>query len=168
MHTNINIHTHATHRGVHIYYRKLYSHTHSPTMQMTHTHTTRGPHSLINCNFTHTWQVGDNLHRGVSGGERKRVCIGVELVTSPKIIFLDEPTSGLDSATTLDVVRVLKNLSRSGQTIICTIHQPSAAAFAMFDQLVLLSRGKVRVCACVYMYMCVCACAVPIIINQVC
>lgn len=87
--------------------------------------------------------VGDNLRRGVSGGERKRVSIGVELVTSPRVLFLDEPTSGLDSATTLDVVRVLRDLSRQGQTIICTIHQPSAAAFGLFDQLVLLSKGRV-------------------------
>lgn len=87
--------------------------------------------------------VGDNLHRGVSGGERKRVSIGVELVTAPRVLFLDEPTSGLDSATTLDVVRVLRDLSRQGQTIICTIHQPSAAAFGLFDQLVLLSKGRV-------------------------
>jgi ABC-type hemin transport system ATPase subunit len=51
--------------------------------------------------------------------------------------------SGLDSATTLDVVRVLKNLARNGQTVVCTIHQPSSSAFALFDQLVLLRKGRV-------------------------
>jgi ABC-type Na+ transport system ATPase subunit NatA len=55
--------------------------------------------------------------------------------------------SGLDSATTLDVVRVLKNLARNGQTVVCTIHQPSSSAFALFDQLVLLRKGRVS-CRC--------------------
>eukprot|EP00122_Pirum_gemmata_P020217 Pgem_evm1s18910 len=73
--------------------------------------------------------VGNSLNRGISGGELKRLSI-------------DEPTSGLDSATTIDVVNVLRKLATNGHTIICTIHQPSAEAFAMFDQLVLLSKGK--------------------------
>lgn len=87
--------------------------------------------------------VGNNLIRGVSGGERKRVSIGVELITYPRVLFLDEPTSGLDSSTTLDVVRILRQLSRNGRTIICTIHQPSACAFQLFDQLILLSKGRI-------------------------
>eukprot|EP00121_Abeoforma_whisleri_P015005 Awhi_evm1s13833 len=87
--------------------------------------------------------VGDVLNRGISGGELKRLSIGVELLLLPGILFLDEPTSGLDSATTVDVVNILRNLAEKGHTIICTIHQPSAEAFAMFDQLVLLSKGEI-------------------------
>ena len=60
-------------------------------------------------NYIHTYtQIGDDLIRGVSGGERKRTSIGMELVTNPKILFLDEPTTGLDAATALQVMEVLK------------------------------------------------------------
>jgi ABC-type multidrug transport system ATPase subunit len=59
---------------------------------------------------------------GISGGERKRLSIGVELITNPSLMFLDEPTTGLDSETALNVILSLKQLSQSGRTIICTIH----------------------------------------------
>ncbi|TBU07094.1 ABC transporter [Hamiltosporidium magnivora] len=76
----------------------------------------------------------------VSGGERKRVMIAIELVTDPKILFLDEPTSGLDSSTSFNLLRLLNDLSKShNTTIIFTIHQPSVEIFNTFDQLVLLS-----------------------------
>ncbi|TBU07692.1 ABC transporter [Hamiltosporidium magnivora] len=76
----------------------------------------------------------------VSGGERKRVMIAVELVTQPKILFMDEPTSGLDAHTALNLIYLIKKLSKShNMSVIFTIHQPSAEIFSIFDTLVLLS-----------------------------
>ena len=60
--------------------------------------------------------------RGISGGERKRTSIGVELLTNPSIIFLDEPTTGLDSSTAFNVMDLLKRISLNGRTVISTIH----------------------------------------------
>jgi ATP-binding cassette, subfamily G (WHITE), eye pigment precursor transporter len=87
--------------------------------------------------------VGSELIRGLSGGERKRVAIGVELVSNPTCLFLDEPTSGLDSYSALNVVHILKAISDTGCTIICSIHQPSSEVFNSFDSLVLLGQGNV-------------------------
>lgn len=67
-------------------------------------------------------KIGGPLVKGVSGGERKRTSIGVELITDPNLIFLDEPTTGLDSFTATSVVETLKDLTLSGRTIISTIH----------------------------------------------
>lgn len=86
--------------------------------------------------------IGGTLVRGLSGGERKRVSIGVELVTDPSIILLDEPTSGLDSFTALSVTELLRTLARSGRTIVCTIHQPSSAIFALFDRVMMMVEGQ--------------------------
>eukprot|EP00027_Filamoeba_sp_ATCC50430_P012825 CAMPEP_0168563134 /NCGR_PEP_ID=MMETSP0413-20121227/12515_1 /TAXON_ID=136452 /ORGANISM="Filamoeba nolandi, Strain NC-AS-23-1" /LENGTH=699 /DNA_ID=CAMNT_0008594649 /DNA_START=80 /DNA_END=2179 /DNA_ORIENTATION=- len=87
-------------------------------------------------------QVGaPGIKRGVSGGERKRVAIGVELVTNPSLLFLDEPTTGLDSFTAKQVVDNLRRLAASGRTIVCTIHQPNSQIFHMFDRLILLAKG---------------------------
>lgn len=71
-------------------------------------------------------KVGNNFIKGISGGERKRTSIGVELITNPSIIFLDEPTTGLDSTTALQVILLLKKLAKQGKTVISTIHQPSS------------------------------------------
>lgn len=60
--------------------------------------------------------------RGISGGERKRTSIGVELITDPNLIFLDEPTTGLDSYTATSVIETLRDLTYSGKTVISTIH----------------------------------------------
>lgn len=60
--------------------------------------------------------------KGVSGGERKRTCIGYELITDPKVLLLDEPTSGLDSNTALKIIQMLNKESMRGITIVCTIH----------------------------------------------
>jgi ATP-binding cassette subfamily G (WHITE) protein 2 len=69
--------------------------------------------------------IGDTRRKGISGGERKRVCVAIELLTAPKLLFLDEPTSGLDSTTALTVCKALKDLTTEGIcTVICTIHQP--------------------------------------------
>ncbi|KAI9001767.1 P-loop containing nucleoside triphosphate hydrolase protein [Hyaloraphidium curvatum] len=89
-------------------------------------------------------KVGDGTFiRGISGGEKKRVSIGMELVTAPALLFLDEPTTGLDSSTATSVMKLLKRLARSGRTIIASIHQPKYAIWTEFDELVLLSNGRV-------------------------
>lgn len=91
-----------------------------------------------------TTPIGDELKRGVSGGERKRVCVGIELLLNPNVLLLDEPTSGLDSASALSLCRTLKDLAASGQcTVICTIHQPQSQIFHLFDDLIVLNRGYV-------------------------
>lgn len=87
-------------------------------------------------------KIGGNLVRGVSGGERKRTSIGVELITDPSLIFLDEPTTGLDSFTAFNVVEVLKAIAESGRTVVSTIHQPNTETFAQFDQLMLMADGR--------------------------
>ena len=66
--------------------------------------------------------IGSVLQKTISGGERKRTAIGVELITNPSLILLDEPTSGLDSFKAVQIVRLLKKLARSGKTVISTIH----------------------------------------------
>jgi ATP-binding cassette subfamily G (WHITE) protein 2 len=88
--------------------------------------------------------IGDTQRKGISGGERKRVCVAIELLTAPKLIFLDEPTSGLDSTTALTVISTLKNLAEEGIcTIVCTIHQPQKAIFNLFDNLILMKKGSI-------------------------
>jgi len=90
--------------------------------------------------------VGDSV-KGLSVEERKRVTIGVELAAKPDVLlFLDEPTSGLDSQSALSIVRFLRRLTQSGTAIICTIHQPSAAVFNLFDRLLLLHHGRTIYC----------------------
>ncbi|KAF2072983.1 hypothetical protein CYY_005695 [Polysphondylium violaceum] len=86
--------------------------------------------------------TADNKIRGISGGERRRVTIAVELLTGPSVLFLDEPTSGLDSSTAYTVMKAVRNLANSGRTIICTIHQPRYNIFDMFDSLLLLGEGS--------------------------
>ncbi|KAG0334541.1 hypothetical protein BG004_000365, partial [Podila humilis] len=86
--------------------------------------------------------IGDVETRGVSGGERKRVNIGMELVASPSILFLDEPTSGLDSATSLEVCQLLKQIAKEQfLTVAAVVHSPSPHAFNQFDDLLLLGSG---------------------------
>jgi ABC-type multidrug transport system ATPase subunit len=83
--------------------------------------------------------VGNAIVRGISGGERKRLAIGCELVVDPSILFLDEPTSGLDASAALHVVETLRVLARAGRTVICTIHQPRSGIYSLFDKLLLLA-----------------------------
>uniref|UniRef100_A0ACD5XRT2 Uncharacterized protein n=1 Tax=Avena sativa TaxID=4498 RepID=A0ACD5XRT2_AVESA len=86
--------------------------------------------------------IGDEGHRGVSGGERRRVSIGTDIIHDPILLFLDEPTSGLDSASAFMVVQVLRDIARSGSVVVMTIHQPSARILAILGRLLLLSRGR--------------------------
>ncbi|KAF9677293.1 hypothetical protein SADUNF_Sadunf08G0092900 [Salix dunnii] len=85
--------------------------------------------------------VGGPLFRGISGGERKRVSIGHEMLVNPSLLLLDEPTSGLDSTTSQRIVATLRGLARGGRTVITTIHQPSSRLCMMFDKVVVLSEG---------------------------
>ncbi|RQM21793.1 hypothetical protein B5M09_012019, partial [Aphanomyces astaci] len=77
----------------------------------------------------------------LSQGERKRVTIGVELLSNPSILFLDEPTTGLDSRAATIVMECIKRIAESGRTVVCTIHQPSTVLFELFDKLLLLKTG---------------------------
>ncbi|KAL2546539.1 ABC transporter G family member 21 [Forsythia ovata] len=85
--------------------------------------------------------VGGSLFRGISGGERKRVSIGQEMLVNPSLLLLDEPTSGLDSTTAQRIVTTLRRLACGGRTVITTIHQPSSSLYMMFDKAIVFSEG---------------------------
>jgi ABC-type multidrug transport system ATPase subunit len=86
--------------------------------------------------------IGNDLQKTISGGERKRTSIGVELITDPSVILLEEPTSGLDSFMAKSVCKLLQDLAHNeGKTIIATIHQPPSQAFMYFDRLLLMCDG---------------------------
>ncbi|XP_024517948.1 ABC transporter G family member 11 [Selaginella moellendorffii] len=85
--------------------------------------------------------VGGWFSRGLSGGEKRRVSIALEILTQPSLLFMDEPTSGLDSASAFYVIKTIKNLATSKRTVIMSIHQPSSEVFEQFDNLCLLSQG---------------------------
>jgi len=86
--------------------------------------------------------IGDEGHRGVSGGERRRVSIGIDIIHDPIILFLDEPTSGLDSTSAFMVVKVLQRIAQSGSIVIMSVHQPSYRILGLLDRLLFLSRGQ--------------------------
>ncbi|KAL5774536.1 hypothetical protein ACOSP7_012093 [Xanthoceras sorbifolium] len=85
---------------------------------------------------------GQFIRGGISGGEKKRVSIGQQLLINPSLLFLDEPTSGLDSTIAKQIVLHLWRLAKGGRTILMTIHQPSSSLFYMFDKVLLLSEGS--------------------------
>lgn len=95
------------------------------------------------------WEVrdvicGNEMVKTISGGERKRTAIGVELISDPSLILLDEPTSGLDSHRATSIVRLLKKLAREkGKTIISTIHQPSSEAYHLMDRVIFMQDGHI-------------------------
>ncbi|KAJ9515493.1 hypothetical protein QJQ45_016484 [Haematococcus lacustris] len=87
--------------------------------------------------------IGGYFRRGVSGGERKRVSVGHELLINPAVLMLDEPTSGLDSTTALHLVTLLRDLASGGRAILTTIHQPSSRLYRQLDQVMLLAEGHI-------------------------
>ncbi|CAI5500409.1 unnamed protein product [Closterium sp. Naga37s-1] len=88
-------------------------------------------------------KIGDENNRGISGGERKRVAIGVEMIGDSKILFLDEPTSGLDSTSAFRVVKVIKRIAvRTGSIVVMVLHQPSFRLLSLLDRLLLLGAGR--------------------------
>ncbi|CAG9329040.1 unnamed protein product [Blepharisma stoltei] len=87
--------------------------------------------------------IGNEIIKGLSGGEKKRLSIGMELITDPCILMLDEPTSGLDSYNAELVIDLLIKQALKGRTIISTIHQPSSSIFKKFDKLILLLEGNI-------------------------
>lgn len=87
--------------------------------------------------------LGGGLIKGVSGGERKRTSVGVELVVRPSIIVFDEPTSGLDSFNAEQLIKVLRRVATAGSSVLFTIHQPPSPVFHLFDHLILLNHGRV-------------------------
>ncbi|GJU11685.1 ABC transporter G family member 17-like protein [Tanacetum coccineum] len=89
----------------------------------------------------HTY-IGDEGRRGVSGGERRRVSIGVDIIHKPSLLFLDEPTSGLDSTSAFSVVEKVKDIARNGSIVLMTIHQPSFRIQMLLDRITVLARGR--------------------------
>ncbi|KAI9238212.1 MAG: hypothetical protein BYD32DRAFT_435945 [Podila humilis] len=96
-------------------------------------------------NLTHIkdTKVGGAAIHGISGGEKRRVTIGIELLSSPSVLLLDEPITGLSSTDALNVAKAIKDLSSKGRTVILTVHQPRSNICELFDDLLLLSLGKV-------------------------
>lgn len=86
--------------------------------------------------------IGNEKVRGVSGGERRRASIAVQLLCDPAVLFLDEPTSGLDAFQSQAVMESMKKLATSGRLVIAVVHQPRSSIFEMFDKLLLLSEGR--------------------------
>uniref|UniRef100_A0A914IBY9 ABC transporter domain-containing protein n=1 Tax=Globodera rostochiensis TaxID=31243 RepID=A0A914IBY9_GLORO len=82
------------------------------------------------------------VKKGISGGEARRLLFASELLNNPQIIFADEPTTGLDSSMADSVISVMRALTRSGRTIICTIHQPSSEIYRKFDRVMFLAQGR--------------------------
>jgi ABC-type multidrug transport system ATPase subunit len=85
--------------------------------------------------------IGSELIKGISGGEKRRVTIAIQILTDPKVLLLDEPTSGLDAFTAMSIIEVLQGLAAEGRTLIMTIHQSRSDLFSHFSQVLLLARG---------------------------
>ena len=85
--------------------------------------------------------VGSPENRMLSGGQRKRLAIGMEIIRDPQILFVDEPTSGLSSADSLMVMRIFKKIALSGKVVIVNIHQPSSEVYRLFDTIQIIDKG---------------------------
>uniref|UniRef100_A0AAV1V5T7 ABC transporter domain-containing protein n=1 Tax=Peronospora matthiolae TaxID=2874970 RepID=A0AAV1V5T7_9STRA len=86
--------------------------------------------------------VGDIFRKGLSGGQKRRLSIAIELLSNPSVLILDEPTSGLDSSSANNVMKYILKLCREGKTVVCTIHQPSSLVYDMFTNVIVLSQGR--------------------------
>ena len=93
---------------------------------------------LVSCKDT---KVGDVFMKGLSGGQKRRLSVALELIGNPDIIILDEPTTGLDNVSAFHVVSMLKELTLQGKTIICSLHQPSSQIWELLDKVVFLSQS---------------------------
>ena len=87
-------------------------------------------------------RVGNNVHKGCSGGEKRRTSLAVQMLSNPSVLFCDEVTTGLDAATAFQLVATLKSLAVKGRTIICSIHQPRSEIWQLFDHVLLLAKGS--------------------------
>lgn len=85
--------------------------------------------------------VGSDVVKGISGGEKRRVTIAIQILTDPRILFLDEPTSGLDAFTASSIIEVLRCLAKEGRTLVFTVHQSRSDLFQYFHNVLLLARG---------------------------
>lgn len=100
--------------------------------------------ALLGIDHVKDVKVGNSVKKGISGGERKRLGIAMELLNRPALLFLDEPTSGLDSYTSLVVITALTVLAKRGDcTVVCTIHQPQQQIYELFDNLILMKKGYI-------------------------
>lgn len=97
--------------------------------------------STLGLSETRDLKVGNPLDKTISGGQRKRLNIALELIREPAVLFVDEPTSGLSSRDSENIMDLLKELSLKGKLIFVVIHQPSSDIFKMFDKLVVLDHG---------------------------
>lgn len=85
--------------------------------------------------------VGGELVKGISGGEKRRLSLAVQLLSDPPVLLADEPLSGLDAFVARNVMQTLKDLATSGRTVIVSVHQPRSDIWQMFDQILLLVKG---------------------------
>ena len=99
----------------------------------------------LGLNETKDLKVGSPLRKTISGGQRKRLNIGLELLREPAVLFVDEPTSGLSSRDSENIIDLLKELSLKGKLVFAVIHQPSSDIFKMFDKLVILDTGGFQI-----------------------
>lgn len=99
----------------------------------------------LGLNETRDLKVGSPLRKTISGGQRKRLNIGLELLREPAVLFVDEPTSGLSSRDSENIIDLLKELSLKGKLVFAVIHQPSSDIFKMFDKLIILDTGGFQI-----------------------
>ncbi len=89
--------------------------------------------------------IGNTRRKGISGGERKRVCVAIEMLNHPKLLFMDGPTTGLDSTTAFTICKVFKTMTDKGEcTMVCSMEQPSPRVFRLFDNLIVMKNDTNR------------------------